>query len=53
MVFFILPAKFDKLAKKKYFKAFFQESYVIEKNSIISFFYVDDIVFAYKKGQKK
>lgn len=37
--------------KKLGFKKLFQNPYMIQKNSIISFFYIDDIVFAFKKGQ--
>ena len=38
--------------KKLSFQEIFQEPCVVQKNGIISFLYVNDIVFAYKKDQK-
>ena len=38
--------------KKLGFKEIRQEPCVVQRNGIISFFYVDDIVFAYKKNRK-
>ena len=39
--------------KKLGFEEIPQEPYVVQKNGIIAFFYIDDIVFAYKNNQKE
>ena len=39
--------------KRLGFKTILQELYVVQKYSIIGFFYIDNIVFAYKKDQTK
>lgn len=33
------------------FKKIYQESYVVQKDGIIGFFYVNDIIFAFKKDK--
>ena len=38
--------------KKLGFNKIPQEPYIVQKNGIICFFYVDDIVFAFRKDQK-
>lgn len=38
--------------KKLSFKKILQELCVVQRNGIICFFYVDDIVFAYKKDRE-
>lgn len=48
---FLWQQKLIKEIKRLRFKTILQESCMIQKNRIIGFFYVDDIVFAYKKDQ--
>ena len=45
--------KLTKEIKKFGFEEILQEPCIIQKNGIICFFYVDDIVFAFQKDQRK
>lgn len=47
--FFLWQKKFIVEMKQLSFKKIFQKSCIIQKDCIISFFYVDGIVFVYKK----
>lgn len=49
--FFLWQQKLMKEIERLGFKTIPQELYVVQKYSIIGFFYIDDIVFAYKKDQ--
>ncbi len=49
---FLWQQKFTHEMKKFSFEEIPREPYVMQKNSIICFFYLEDIVFAFKKGQR-